>query len=174
MDNESTFDLGFFISTYTQSLREFFQQKIAELEAFSDYQSQQIEDLANKVMFLGFLAILLIIAIIVIIIVFKVSRKRRKKAELREAEERLRREEMRLREERMYYEAQRRNMEQGGYMPGYGYDNMGYRDDKYGRDEYIDEWNPKKSRREMRRRADSETTYVNRPFDDDDYDDYLS
>ncbi|MCI7145096.1 MAG: hypothetical protein MR991_01380 [Clostridiales bacterium] len=189
MDSESTLDIGYLISTYTQSLREFFRQKIAELEAFSDYQAQQIEDLTNKVMMLGLLALLLIVAIIVVSICFKVSRKRKKKARLEEAEERLRREEQRLREERRYYEAQRRNMQQGYGPQGYdgygGYDDLGYRDDRYGRDEYRDEWSPQKKKRsvirdyfperepkEVRQRAERETTYISRPDDFDDFDDF--
>ena len=176
MDNESTLDIGYLISTYTQSIREFFQQKIAELEAFSDYQAQQIEELTNKVIMLGILAIVMIVAFIVLMICLKAGKRRRRREELEEAEERLRREEQRLREERLFYESRRRDMQQGGnyYDVGYDYDDLGYRDENYGRREYRNEWTPKRESKEVRRRADRETQYIKRPEDFDDYDDYLT
>lgn len=76
----------------------------------------------------------------------------------------------------MFYESRRRDMQQGGnyYDVGYDYDDLGYRDENYGRREYRNEWTPKRESKEVRRRADRETQYIKRPEDFDDYDDYLT
>ncbi len=109
----STFDIGFYFQTMMNNLREFFYQKISEMEAYQDAQAAEIEALTNKLIAMGILVIVLIIVILIIVVTIKVSKGRKRRNELEAAEDRLRREEQRLRKERKYYEAQNRAMQQG-------------------------------------------------------------
>lgn len=109
--NGSTFEIGFYFQTLINNLREFFYQKIAEMEAFQDAQAAEIEALTTKLIVIGILAIALVIVIIIMIIAIRVSKGRRKRREMEAVEASLRREEQRLREERKRYEAQNRAMQ---------------------------------------------------------------
>ena len=109
----STFDIGFYFQTILNNLREFFYQKIAEMEAFQDAQAAEIEALTTKLIVLGILAIALVFIILIIVIALKVGKGRKRREEIEAAEERLRREERRLKRERQYYEAQNRAMQHG-------------------------------------------------------------
>ena len=86
------------IARYIQDLREYFEQKLIEMEMFQDRQAQEIEELTDKLMALGTIAVILVIVIIVLIILLSASRKRKKRRKFEEREEELRREEQRLRE----------------------------------------------------------------------------
>lgn len=93
------------IARYIQDLREYFEQKLLEMEMFRESQAQEIDELTDKLMALGTIVVILVIVIIVLLIVLRGSRKRRKKRKLAEREEELfrreeelRREEQRLRE----------------------------------------------------------------------------
>ncbi len=57
----STFDIGFYFQTMMNNLREFFYQKISEMEAYQNAQAAEIEALTNKLIAMSILAIVLII-----------------------------------------------------------------------------------------------------------------
>ena len=85
------------IARYIQDLREYFEQKLIEMEMFQDRQAQEIEELTDKLMALGTIAVILVIVIIVLIILLSVSRKRKKRRKFKEREEELFRREEELR-----------------------------------------------------------------------------
>lgn len=97
-------DVGFLIQQYLNNIREYFAQKLSEMEAFQDRQAAEIEALTNKLLIMGVIAIVLVVVIIILLIVLKSGNKRRKRREMEEREDRLRREEQRLREDRMRFE----------------------------------------------------------------------
>ena len=94
------------LQQYLKNIREFFSQKLAEMQMLQDRQASEIEALTNKIMALGIIVALLIIVIIILAIILKSSRKRRKRRELEEREEEIKREERRLREERRKFAEQ--------------------------------------------------------------------
>lgn len=105
------------LQQYIKNIKEFFYQKLSEMEALQDRQAAEIDELTDKVMILGFLAILLFIVIIILVIVIGHGRKKRKRKDLERREEELRRQEERLREERYNLEQERIRANQG-YDPG--------------------------------------------------------
>lgn len=124
MENQSTFDIGFYFNNLMNNMREFFYEKLSQMEAYQNAQAQEIEELTNKIITMGILLVVAIVAIIILIICFKINKSQKQKrriAEMEEMEERLIREEERLRRERMYYESRNREGRGGRYGgPGYG------------------------------------------------------
>lgn len=96
------------IARYIQDLREYFEQKLAQMEMFQNQQANEIEELTDKLMALGTIAVILVIVIIILLIVLSGSRKRRKKRKYEEREEELLRREQELRRRELLLKEQSR------------------------------------------------------------------
>ena len=132
------------LQQYVKNIREFFEQKLTEMQMFQDRQAAEIEALTNRIMVLGMVVILLIVVIIILAIVLKSSSKRKKRKELEEREEELKREERRLREERRRFaEQQEQHVRKAQSWP----------------DKPMNEWSDKAARGE----ANRETQYFREP-----------
>ncbi len=145
------------IARYIQDLREYFEQKLLEMEMFRDSQAQEIEALTNKLMALGIIAAILVIFIIVLLIILSGSRKRKKKRKLLEREEELyrREEELRRQEQRL---REHRNNEgfAGDSYSGDGYSNP----ERYGHPSRR-KYGGRRNDKAMRESSNRETVYYN-------------
>lgn len=145
------------IARYIQDLREYFEQKLIEMEMFQDRQAQEIEELTDKLMALGTIAVILVIVIIVLIILLSVSRKRKKRRKFEEREEELfrREEELRREEQRLRELRQNENI----YSDRVTDDSAAHRS-RYGKPSRR-EYGGRQNDKAMRESSNRETVYYN-------------